>query len=538
MKNLVKIFILLLAGFPLPLGAQTRPAVGVGRFTVSGPADSQFLGSAAQDAVVGALMQQGTPAHALQEVLDPDQLSFPKKARKGETLLVAGRILVVGQTYRVRLKWVDALEKSGEDYLQVSHLDDLLPALEKYAQEKLPSPVLTSAATPATAVPESRDGSPTKKSEPEKKAVFEAAQASKPSKAAPKDVHKKVAEPAKPKNLRDYDYISERLPFEVRGLAFGDVNGDGKNEVLMTSQNKLSLFSFESGRLELLSEYSGGPLDYFVKVHLWPASRGAAPLVVLTNLRGDQAKGKILKYQQGKFIPVIENIPFKMRVLERNGESHLLGSPYSASSDRARLNIFRLEMAGSKLKPVEKLDLPGDTDLYNYHWVTLSVGDHQEAVAAMSPSGKLRLYERKDREFKKAIVSKESYGGSGNYVPVEVKDTFKEVVADYVGIPPGVQRVQRGGRSEVLVVKNESLVKNIIGRVPVISDGQLISLAIDEMGFVETWTSKKIDGSIQDYLVTTTDGNSRLMVAVRLRDPGLFGEMGRNDSVLLMYNLN
>jgi hypothetical protein len=58
------------------------------------------------------------------------------------------------------------------------------------------------------------------------------------------------------------------------------------------------------------------------------------------------------------------------------------------------------------------------------------------------------------------------------------------------------------------------------------------------LGFVEAWASKKVDGSIQDYLITDIDGQAQLMAAVRLRDPGLLGDVGRKDSVLLLYNLN
>jgi len=57
----------------------------------------------------------------------------------------------------------------------------------------------------------------------------------------------------------------------------------------------------------------------------------------------------------------------------------------------------------------------------------------------------------------------------------------------------------------------------------------------DEMGFVETWRSKKVDGSIQDYLVTTGPHGPRLFVAVHLRGDGLFTK--HPQSVLLIYDL-
>jgi hypothetical protein len=278
-------------------------------------------------------------------------------------------------------------------------------------------------------------------------------------------------------------------------------------------------------------------LDYFVKVDLL-SSTPQGPLVVLTNLKKDRASSKLLKYAGGGFQPVVENIPHMLRVLRHQGGEQLLGANYRAGTQLGKQAIFPLELQGNKLKAGDRINLPFGAHLYSYDLVS-GTGESGKDVVVLSPEGKLRLYQHEAKDkYKKAWTSRESYGGTGNYVPVEVKDFFNEVVSDFYPIPVNVTSYEESGRPEVVVVKNSSLVKDVIGRVPIISHGQFFRLTYDQLGFVEAWASKKVDGSIQDYLVTSADGSPQLMAAVRLRDPGLFGEMGRNDSVVLLYDLN
>lgn len=550
--------------WPLSLPAQERLPVGVAQFKVNGPDNLQYLGGAAQDAIVGSLLQKGYSVRPLKKSMGPEELKRVKKGKDQPGLVIAGQITAVGNTYRVRVKWLDIYDRSSDEYIQVQSLDELLPKLEQFAAKEIQPPVVQltakelkkeekkerelakqdeGAASPQAPVvevaksdlPQAKESViPPEIKELAKESAFPPEPAAKTPPEEPKKMVKDLQEA--PKHIRGYDFISRRLPFDVRGLAYGDVTGNGENEVILTSKNKIHLYRFKDGDLDLLAEYSGGKLDYFVKVDLFPQSTGPGTLVALTNLRETQALSKILKYSGGQFIPVAENIPFQLRVVKMEGKHQLLGAPYNAKNP-ALHNIVLLSYGADGVKAVQKMDLPAGTHLYNYNWVSGPKGDGKP-VLAMTPLGKLRYYENNGKKYKKVWSSKESYGGSGNYIPVKIKNFFNEVIGDYYALPVGILSLGNSQTPEVVVAKNDSLVKNVIGRVPVIADGRLFRLKYDQMGFVETWESKKVDGSIQDYLVTSSDGQSKLLAAVRLRSPGLFGDFGPKRSVLLIYNLN
>ncbi|MDX1387023.1 MAG: hypothetical protein R3257_05490, partial [bacterium] len=515
--------------------AQERLPTMVAKFSVNGPPESAYLGAAAQDAIVGALLQKGWNAQSLPKEIDPEKLKAAKQGGKLTGLLVTGRINVVGQTYRVFLKWVDSQGRFGQQYLQVGSINELLPQLESFASRQLEAPSVAVTQKEEKQIEKStfeREIVPPPPPQP----VAELPK-SEPAKQEPVKVKAPPPEPKREKSqltakrtikYRDYDFVSKRLPFEVRSIAYGDLNGDGHKEVVLTSQRKVYVYSFTQGEMQLLAEFPGQQLDYFVKVDLWSSPSGAT-LIVLTNLRKDRASSKLLKYQGGQLTAVAENIPFMLRVMDREGQSQLVGSIYHAESEAGGQAIFQLALQGSKVKNIGKIKLPWNSHLYNYDWVRDPKGNPKDVVL-LSPQGKLRYYRMRDEKYKKAWTSRGKFGGSGNYVPVKIKNFFNEVVGSYYAIPVGVTAFKMGETPEIVVVKNDSTVKDVVGRVPIISDGQIFRFTYDELGFVEAWASKKVDGSIQDYLVTRTDGQPQLMAAVRLRDPGLLGDIGRHDS--------
>lgn len=543
----ILLFSLTLAPF-----AAAQSSVGVGTFSVNGPKDQAYLSGAAQDAVVGALIKRGVNARSVGQTLDPDKLKSTAQGKGEDALLVAGRINIVGQTYRVLLKWVDSSGRVSQDYLEVAGQDQLLPSLESFAASRLQAPAAPSVPVVAEA--------PAPKTKPEKVApvpVPAPVPAAKPP--LPEKVFKAEAEPApqpkvaaKPEPRREtektsnkvepatneanYSTVSQRLPYEVRALAHADVDGDGQPEILLTDQNNLYIYRQSGGDLQEIARYSGKNLDHFVKVDVMTSPQGGKPWIVLTNLRGNLAASKILTLEGNAIRAVQEDIDYQLRVVRKSGADQLYGQAYRG--DSSRYPVYEMKQNGTKIEAGEKLAIPTELGLYAFDYIDPAL-NNGFTLAGLTPSGKVKLFKEEGGKYKGTWTSRENYGGSANDVGVKVKDSFNEVVADYYIVPVRVQALQGTQGPQLVVAKNDALLKDIIGRKPVISDGRMVRLKWDPMGMEEAWSSKKVDGSILDYLVTSGSAGSKLLVAVRMRDQGFFEGVGKKkDSVLLVYDWN
>lgn len=549
----ILLFSLTLAPF-----AAAQSSIGVGAFSVNGPKDQAYLSGAAQDAVVGALIKRGIQARSVGQTLDPDKLKSTAQGKGDDGLLVAGRINIVGSTYRVLLKWVDSSGRVSQDYLEVASENQLLPSLESFAASRLqaplsaPVPVVAEAPVPAKSKAEKAAPIPAPipapvpvaKPLPEKvfKAEAEPAPAPQPAKVAEKpaprrEVEPKISNKVEPStNTTDYSTVSQRLPYEVRALAHADVDGDGQPEILLTDQSDLYIYRQNGGDLQELARYAGKKLDHFVKVDVMASPQGGKPWIVLTNLRGNLAASKILALEGNTIRAIQEDIDYQLRVVRKNGSEKLYGQAYRG--DNSRYPVYEMKQAGTKFETGEKLDIPTELGLYAFDYID-PVLNNGFTLAGLTPSGKVKLFKEEGGKYKGTWTSRENYGGSANDVGVKVKDSFNEVVADYYIVPVRLQALQGTNGPQLVVAKNDALLKDIIGRKPVISDGRMVRLKWDPLGMEEAWSSKKVDGSILDYLVTSGSAGSKLLVAVRMRDQGFFEGAGkRKDSVLLVYDWN
>ncbi len=569
--------VILSATFPLALSFGGG-GIGVFTFAVNGPSDTQYLATAAQDAVIGSLIKRGQLSQAIKKIVDPDKLGYGQLEKGKYSLVLAGRINVVGQTYRVLLKWVDTSGKEGQEYLQVSDINQLLPQIENFARNNLPTgptaialaPVLPPAPVPVSPPPakkseavkpapiktvvteaqpsemeapaptvETPTAKVTKKEKIKEPAPVQVAPLPPPLPVVeakpPKKIKVREVQPVAGEALHDYSNMSQKLPFEVRGMAYGDADGDGTPEVLLTGKTELHVYRYQEGQLQELASLSGKKLDYFVKVDILPNSGGGKPLIALTNLRGSQAASQILSLEGGQLQIQAENIPYQLRVVQQGNDALLVGESYHAK-ETSRHQIYELKLLGNKVETTSKLDLPYDVGLYSFDWVPNASGNGFD-LFTLSPSGKLFFYQSENGKMKKVWSSRENYGGSANDVEVEVKDFFNEITHDFYLVPVGLHAIT-STVPELVVVKNDSLLKDIVGRKPVITDGRLIHLKRDQLGFAEAWESKKVDGSILDYRVIPANGGLQLLAAIRLRNPGLLGDVGNHGSVLLTYHLN
>ena len=527
--------------------AQADPSIGVGAFSINGPKDQAYLSGAAQDAVVGALIKKGITARSIGQTLDPDKLKNTTQGKGDDAMLVAGRINIVGQTYRVLLKWVDSSGRISQDYLEVASENQLLPSLESFAASRLQAPAVAAPIPPTPVAVKPKTEAvpapvPTQAKAPEKVFKIEAEPAPQPAKVVEKPAPRRETE-AKVSNkveaassMHEYAQVSQRLPYEVRALAHADVDGDGQPEVLLTGQTDLYVYRQQGGDLQEIARFSGKKLDHFVKVDVMKSPQGGRPWIVLTNLRGSVAASKILSFEGSTLRVIHEDIPYQLRVVRQGSGDKIYGQAYRG--DNSRYPIYEMKEISGKMEAGEKSNIPTELGLYAFDYVD-PASNNGFTLAGLTPSGKLKLFKEEGGKLKGTWTSRENYGGSANDVGVEVKDPFNEVVADYYVVPVRLQALPGVGGPQLVVAKNDALLKEIIGRKPVISDGRMVKLKWDPMGMEEAWSSKKVDGSILDYLVTSGSAGDKLLVAVRMRDQGFLEGAGKKkDSVLLVYNLN
>ncbi len=335
----------------------------------------------------------------------------------------------------------------------------------------------------------------------------------------------------------DYKWMSDKLNFEARSLAVASFDGASNPHLVFVDLNHVYVYSFSNQSLKLVAKYDGKNADQFIRVYTQDLDGDARPEIIVSNVSYAQASSLILKYSEtGEFQVLADKIPWLLKSVVYQGSPMLLGEVFYGK-ENSRHNIKKLKFENGKIKEEGDWDLPSDLGLYGLQTVT---GAKQNSeLLYLTPSGTLKTYANNSGRFEKNWSSSESYGGSANFIQVPVKNVLNQEEENntFFNIDP-IAWTNKTGDLELLVAKNDTFLKNIVGTKPIFKNSWLVKLKNSPVGYREQWNSKKIDGAVLDLVPYISEKGSRQILALFwLRDKGFAASFKRYPSVLAIYDV-
>jgi hypothetical protein len=320
---------------------------------------------------------------------------------------------------------------------------------------------------------------------------------------------------------RDFYHMDE-LPYRAKHFAAGNIMGDGRTELAISTGSRIIIYRLEKGVLsELWREADALPAEH-LDVECADIDGDGKDEVYVTAYGEGKAASYVIKYDGSNFKRVFGPEPVLFRVLDMpDGKKKLLtttvgmDAPYSGmiydtvwkDGRPVRQGAFSLpykikdpygfaiiEIAG-KDKHGKKIKVPA------YVWI--DDGDYIQVL---------------DSKGKKLWKSKERFGGYDNFFEVDEKK-LAFPGADNRGKVKGRVIVRTGpeGGKEIIITKNIPMT-NVIRRWHGYSGAEIYSMAWNGTGLEQLWNIKNIEGYLADICVGGVSNNGREEIAI-LTDP-------------------
>ncbi len=515
------------------INAAAAETIGVLPFHYSGPQDKDYLATQVRDAVIGGLKKRGVEILLLSESQTPEQMETKLLAKYKLQYLLGGRLGYDGNQASLLLSWKDAKGKGGLEYLNFTKLKQIQSDASQFA-ESLNLSVQQPVVVQHEEVPVKMT---TVKTEPIQQ-ISKAKVSEKPVTITEvKSKKEKIAESKTPVNtdpvLHDYRTMSSRLPFAVRSMTAVDLNGDGLTEYVLSSDHRIDVYQLDkSGQFIKLSEYQGGKLDYFIHVSIF---KDTQPYIVVSNIRSGKANSLILSWNAQQLVPEVRGVPYLLRAVDLGERSLLLAETYQ-NTENIHHQLYQAQLAGKKITIQQKFDLPYEVSIFNF--VFMEIGDGGEAeLVMMTASGNIKVFQKQNGDYKKRWISSVRYGGSFNLIEENVRNPIGETVQKMFEVPVAMQVIHKPGADELLVADNGAFLRGAVGSGFILQNGRIQRLKWDQMGFVEIWESKRLEGGFAGYHAVVHKNKVALVAAARIRDQMFANTPSQQESVLLLYDL-
>ena len=561
-KCLVSILFAIFASGAWAAEAPTTPVtVAVLPFSMHAPPDLAYLQDGIRDMLTSRLAWQGKV-----QVVDKNSVSQAMKGGKGDLApeeakriakslkadyVLFGSLTALGQSVSIDAKMA-AVTGNAEPvalYTQTKSMDEVIPQINRFAQN-INQKVFSRGGEESAAASENESNA-------NRNPEFLVAGMLQ-NKENISYLNPNFVELTNEASLRRAGvWRSQEMAGSIFGMDIGDLDGDGKNEVVLAAPDKIMVYKREAQGLRPIATYNGDKTDRFLWVSVVDVNRDGKSQIYVTNLKrrnevgaapAESAKGTRgftenlssfgLSLVGGKLQPVGSPVPYYLNgvVLPKRGKV-LIGQEKGEPSDGPfKPGISEMQLRGGKIATSIPVSLPSKCNVFNFAVADIN-NDHLDEFIVVDANNHLVVLNAAGDTIWK---SDRTFASTTNQFEGKVGDRrYNEVEAFFMPSSIQITDLNGDGISEIVVNRNiENPSRFLPDAMKYFDKGEIVSLSWDNMGMVENWKTREIAGMVTAVRVAdlNNEGKSQLVLSVvSARD---LLKLTSPKTVIVTYDLN
>ncbi len=543
--------------------AATPVKVAIIPFNMHTPAQLMYLQDGIRDMLTSRLGWEGKVQVLDRTAVDQatrgtkSDISSEDAQRIGRTLkadyVVFGSLTGAGQALSIDAKMV-SLAGKGDPLTfssQTRSLDDVIPQVNQFAQE-INQKVFARPAEKGQAAPSEQEAYSTRNPE----LLI-------PTTMLPGDkisyLNPNFIEMTPDGSLRQPGlWRSQEFQGGVVGMDIGDVDGDGRMELVTASQRQVTVYRREGSGLKTLATHNGVNTDRFLWVSVVDINRDGKAEIFVTNLRkltgarptpdeiqqmepaygGEALASMVFSLAGSKLQIEAGNVPYFLNGVELPKQGKVLLGQQKGDSTRGAFQpeIFEMQLRGNRLSSLVQVHLPSRCNVFNFAKADLKGDGSMETIVIDNSNNLLILNAAGDQIWK----SDRKFGCTTNTFEAKVEDLrFNQI--DYFAIPSPIliTDLNHDGILEIVVNRTSQILSQFMPQGLKFYDrSEIVSLSWDQLGLTENWKTRDINGMVTAIRVADLnhDGASQLVASLVLAKD--YEKFWQSKSTIFSYSLN
>jgi TolB-like protein len=334
----------------------------------------------------------------------------------------------------------------------------------------------------------------------------------------------------------DADYV-QNLSSGIISLDAGDVDGDGKNELVFIDSRTVYIYKWTDNTFALFKSVKGGITSDYAYVSVADMDGNGKAEIYVSDLTEARLSSFVLEWQGSTFVSICKHEPWFLRVTDIPGKGQVLIGQERIVGKGFSNTVYLLKREGSRISKVEPLDLPHMVNIFNFVQGKITSSGNDTVV--LSPETEyLFMFDSEGNEIWR---SEEEFGGSDTHMTVTGTAAAEEKWI-HLSSPILLWDIDKDGHNEVVICQNKSSVRRMLEKERFFTSGVVHFLHWDKVNFSTKLKTKKMGGPVSAYVIKDVDNDGRpeLVMSVAGRPSGKWKLLSRktNRSQIVMYKLD
>jgi TolB-like protein len=292
---------------------------------------------------------------------------------------------------------------------------------------------------------------------------------------------------------------TQRIKTEVVSMDAGDVDGDGKTELVLVSPDTVYVYKWAEKALVQFKTYKERFATNFLWVSVGDLDGNGRAEIYVSNAGAVDVSSFVLEWDGKGFRKIADGQRWFFRVMDMPGKGKVLIGQRRATGGGFMGSIQYLKREGSQFVGTEPVALPAGGNVYNFALVDFD-GRSVADTVFLTSSELLVLYAGGEEVWR----SEEPYGGTYAFLAREGLDGDRI----FMPSPILITDIDEDGRKEVMVCRNSSKMGRLLDKYRSFSNGTVEFLVRDEVGLQTKWSTRRLGGATVGYLVADVDDDN------------------------------
>jgi len=291
-------------------------------------------------------------------------------------------------------------------------------------------------------------------------------------------------------------YIGKQeFDFRIVDLDAGDINGDGREELVVLASNRVIVYEYRNKKLKQVARFRAkNKNNKFLGVDVGDINRNGRDEIFVTNQLGDSLSSFVLEVRRGKkrLQKTWDDVNLYFRVIHPFGKKPVLLTQSPGYNNPFRSPISKMVYRKGRYLPGKKLRLPSihGTEFILYGFTLADINaDGKDEIVMLDKDARLRVYSASGR----VLVHSNEYYGRGPRmieVGVEEEDIGESGMAqgsaresEPVQYRGRISFIRQGTKRYLLLPKNDSAAGSLVPGLIVNPRGSIAFLDLTREGF-------------------------------------------------------